>query len=474
MNALIAGKSDINRQARDFLASRCVDAIIVPDVDELKNFKGETGKFTVSAGDEKIYISFVVLTGNTDSPPGELYGFPVHGLFDDSVDVMASRSRHRADLFLLDHFRESSAYATVRALESARALSAKKREVYFLSRFVRTADYESEEMYAAARNAGVIFIEYDSLNIGRNGDLIEITARDEVLKHKIIPENIYSDGTRNVPDSFRRTAAIFRLRTDAWGYVNEDRYFLSPLHTSRRGVYHIGRAAARDLESALLYVIRDASVGVAGHGGAGAVRAAVDGNKCVLCYTCMRTCPHAAMLPDADARAMKNLVLACEGCGICVSLCPCNAITLSPENSLPFPNMRTAREKILMLCCENSAYHAIEEAMSLLGDISANIDAYPIPCGGRVSFEEIGEMLGIYGGVMAAVCHEGACRHFDGSGRACLQAERIVEMLRQAGLPGSSVGTARVSHAAPRELADAVSDFFDRALCSGAHAEMTL
>ncbi|MDR1509490.1 MAG: hydrogenase iron-sulfur subunit [Synergistaceae bacterium] len=473
MNALIAGKSDFNPQARDFLANRGVDAIVASDVSDLKNFEGEAGKFTVSVGDEKICVSFAVLTENTDSPPSALEGFPVNGLFDESVDVMASRSRRRADLFLLDHFRESPAYATVRALESARFLSLKKREVYFLSRFVRTADYESEELYAAARNAGVIFVEYESLDIGRNGELLEITASDGILNHKIIPENIYSDGARDVPDAFRRAAAIFRLRTDAGGYINEDRYFLPPVRTSRRGVYHIGRAAARDLESALLYVIRDAGFDAAGYGAANAVRAVVDGNKCVLCYTCWRTCPHAAMSPDADARAMKNLVLACEGCGICVSLCPCNAITLSPENPLPVPNARAERGKILMLCCENSAYHAVEEAMSLLGELSANIDACPIACGGRVSFEETGTMLGIYGGVMAAVCHEGACRHFDGGGRACLQTGRIAEMLRQAGISGSIVGTARVSHAAPRELADAVSDFFERAIRSDSRVETT-
>jgi heterodisulfide reductase subunit A len=388
----------------------------------------------------------------------------VNGLFDGSIDVMDARSRRCADLFLLDYFRESPAYATVRALKSARSLSARKREVYFLSRFVRTADYESEELYSAARNAGVVFVKYDELDIRRSGDLLEITADDGVMKHVITTENVYSDGSREVSGAFRRAAAIFRLRTDAGGHINGDRHFLSPVRTSRRGVYHIGRAAAFDLDSALLYVIRDADFDIAGYGGTDASRAVVDGNRCVLCYTCWRTCPHAAMFPDSDSRAMKNLALACEGCGICVSLCPCDAITLSPGEPIPYPNACAEREKILMLCCENSAYHAIEKAMPMLGDLAANIDARPIPCGGRVSFEEMGAMLGIYGGVMAAVCREGACRHFDGGGRACLQVERIAEMLRQAGVSGSIVDVARVSHASPKELADAAADFWERAV----------
>jgi Pyruvate/2-oxoacid:ferredoxin oxidoreductase delta subunit/coenzyme F420-reducing hydrogenase delta subunit len=474
LNVLIAGNSEINALARDFLASRGVDAIVVPDISELKSFEGECGKFTASIGDGKFSVSFAVLTENADCPPGELGGFHADGLFDCSVDVMASRSGRHADLFLLDYFRESPAYAAVRALESARFLSARKRAVYFLSRFVRTADYESEELYAAARNSGVIFVKYDALETGLSGGPLEITADDGVMKHRIISENVYSDGSREVSGAFRRAAEVFRLRTDAGGYINEDRHFLSPIHTSRRGVYHIGRAAARELESALLYAVRDARFDIAGYGRAETSRVTIDRNKCVLCRTCMRTCPHAAMFPDADSRTMKNLVFACEGCGICVSLCPCNAITLSSDNSSAAPNSRAASEKILMLCCENSAYHAVKEAMIMLGKLAANIDARPIPCGGSVSFEEIGDMLDEYGGVMAAVCYEGACRHFDGSGRACLQVGRIAEMLRQADIPGSIVGAARVSHAAPKELADAAADFWECAVAAKSRAEQIL
>jgi Pyruvate/2-oxoacid:ferredoxin oxidoreductase delta subunit/coenzyme F420-reducing hydrogenase delta subunit len=465
MNALIAGRSEINAHARDFLERFGVNAVVAPDVGELKNFEGEGGKFTAFFGNEKISVSFALLTENADCPPETLDGFPLNELYG-AVDVMASRSGRHADLFLLDYFRESPAYAAVRALESAGALAAKKRPVYFLSRFVRTADYESEELYAAARSTGVVFVKYDALDAVRNGDLLDVTADDGVIKHKIASENVYSDGPRKVSGEFRRAAAVFRLKTDSGGYINEDRHFLSPLRTSRRGVYHIGRAAARDLDSALLYVIRDALFDVAGYGRADASRAVIDGNKCVLCYTCRRTCPHAAMFPDEDSRSMKNLALACEGCGICVSLCPCDAITLSPDNSVSVSNGRTARGKILILCCENSAYRAMEEALPMLGELAANIDARPIPCGGRVSFEETGAMLGVYGGVMAAVCHEGACRHFDGGARACLQTGRIAEMLRLAGTTDAIVGTARVSHAAPGELADAAADFWERAVGS--------
>jgi hypothetical protein len=63
---------------------------------------------------------------------------------------------------------------------------------------------------------------------------------------------------------------------------------------------------------------------------------------------------------------------------------------------------------------------------------------------------------------MAAVCPDGACAHFDGNKRACLQAGRMADALKLAGLSGMDVATVQVSHAMPRTLADAVMDFMTR------------
>jgi coenzyme F420-reducing hydrogenase delta subunit len=166
------------------------------------------------------------------------------------------------------------------------------------------------------------------------------------------------------------------------------------------------------------------------------------------------------MIPDRAARAMKNLGAACEGCGICVPLCPCDAIALVGGNIRELPC--GGGRKTLIMCCENGANEVIDESLSLMGDLAADADIYPVPCGGRISFEELGNALENYGGVLAAVCPDGACKHFDGNKRACLQAGRMADMLNIAGLSGMDVATVRVSHAMPRALADAATDFMTR------------
>jgi heterodisulfide reductase subunit A len=465
MNMLIAGKSGINQAARAFFESRGVGVTMAEEISGIAKFEGEAGNFRVTTDGKETEAAFVLLTEPPACEPEPIDGGDIDGLFALSPDEMASRPREYPDVFLLDYFRESPAHATVRALGAAACLSAGKRRVHYLSRFTRTVDYESEALYAEARNAGVVFVKYDDVKITWSDDIFQIAASDGALEYEISTDHIYADGARDVGGKFRAATRLFGLRSDRDGFLVEDRHFLLPARTSRRGVYHVGRDAAPRADEIFSFILRDAKRDMTGFRG-GRARAEVDKNKCVLCHTCARVCPHAAMTPDRAARAMKNLVAACEGCGICVALCPCDAITLVGEGVRELPRGGGQRpgdcRKTLIMCCENGANEAIGEALSLMGDLAADADIYPVPCGGRIAFEEMGLALENYGGVMAAVCPDGACRHFDGNKRACLQAGRMADMLNAAGLSGMDVATVRASHAMPRALADAAADFMTR------------
>ena len=49
------------------------------------------------------------------------------------------------------------------ALEKGLELALKKKRVFFLARFIRTAGSALEKLYKEARNAGVTFIKYNKL-----------------------------------------------------------------------------------------------------------------------------------------------------------------------------------------------------------------------------------------------------------------------------------------------------------------------
>jgi heterodisulfide reductase subunit A-like polyferredoxin len=54
----------------------------------------------------------------------------------------------------------------------------------------------------------------------------------------------------------------------------------------------------------------------------------VDADKCAYCLTCLRVCPYGAMGKDPAQRVAQVIRTACQGCGICASECPAEAITL--------------------------------------------------------------------------------------------------------------------------------------------------
>lgn len=60
--------------------------------------------------------------------------------------------------------------------------------------------------------------------------------------------------------------------------------------------------------------------------------ARIDPDLCNMCDVCRRVCIY-----DAPYRTQKTYVIsdACDGCGLCVKLCPVKAISLVPRGNEP-------------------------------------------------------------------------------------------------------------------------------------------
>ena len=59
----------------------------------------------------------------------------------------------------------------------------------------------------------------------------------------------------------------------------------------------------------------------------GGIVAEVNSEKCVVCVTCVRTCPYGAPSIGDEGHAVIDPA-ECRGCGACVAECPGKAITL--------------------------------------------------------------------------------------------------------------------------------------------------
>ena len=461
MNVLIIGENKYNNRVSEFFSGKGCNPVIVTDVRQLRFFRGEAGSFIAKTKNAELKAELVILTEQPAAAPIEIAGLPARSLYEDEkASIKPKTDRLEPVVFLLDYACESPMAATIRALSDSAELAHNKRRVYYLAKFIRTAGRGVETLYREARDAGVTFVKYETLDITADEATEEfsIKASDGVLELAIRTRIIYADGGREVGERFVHAASKLGLTPNKDGYLLEDSYYLAPVLTSRRGVYHISRdLAAERLEEGLdhIFAYACACVGsglwdVPPHG-----IAQIDGNKCILCYHCHRACPHAALEPCTLARRMQSLPKACAGCGSCASVCPGNAITL--EKDIFYTGARGKADKTLVICCENSAAIAMEKTLPMLGEDAAGIETRTVPCGGRIGLEQLSDELGNYGKVIAAVCPDDACRHFSGNKRACAQTGRLSEMLERAGLSPERIRFTQVSHAMPGVFRDELS-----------------
>jgi len=478
LTALIIGENSCNSRVNDYFTHKGFTVASIPDVYKLRSVTGEVGNFRVDSkedtGIEDVHyteIDFIVLTEQPSAGPVEISGLMTRSLYEAGKTKAASKTAIlEPKVFLLDYACESPLAATISALSDAAELARNKRQVFYLAKFIRTAGRGIEALYNEARNAGVTFIKYEDIDI--RADLSEeeysISVSDGVQELEIKTKTVYADGDLDVGERFIYAVKKLNLTANEHGYLTEDKYYLSPVLTSRRGVYHITRdLAAERLDEGLEFIYAHAKSGIYYAPSYGV--AIIDGKKCVFCYNCYRACTHAALTPDTESNQMQCLKEACAGCGTCAGLCPANAITLEKDvvgvdddtENIKSVAKDTANAscKSLVLYCENSG-------CATLGDISAipevnftGIETQSVPCGGQIDLERLSEGLETYDRALAIVCPDDACRHFDGCKRACAQVKRLQDMLSAAGLDAKKVQVIQVSQAMPGVLKEELQEF---------------
>ena len=491
MRTLILGDSPLNPILAENLEKEGVSAAILADAGRFLKCSGQAGCYTITASDETLAVSSVIITEPVHCAAQEIDGMPTFSLMDaDIYETLARGKKEYPIAILLDHPSETPEYIAQTALDLAMRLVARKKKVAFLSKFVKGTAEGMEEACREARDAGVSFIKYETIESSWNeaGQAFSIKAHDGVFAIAIETPYLLT-GQCAESAALAAIAKKCRLRGETTGGLNADRFFLHPVFTTRRGIYYLHPALAtpgaeESLRGALRTILCDMKE-VAREVRSSAntqtqVFPEIDANKCAFCYTCYRACPHAALAPDMENSAMKTVEIACQACGICIAVCPGEAIRKQePDAAVPgaadevrgnqTPGAASGKETLgaampgatpkktcKVFCCENGAlqaYEAIAPALSIHG---AAVDMTPVSCGGRVSADVIAQALAAYDAVLIACCHAGACRHIDGEKRACKQAERAVALLDKAAITGKTVAILKGSHAAQNELKDKI------------------
>ena len=360
-------------------------------------------------------------------------------------------------MILLDYAEETPEYMTARGIGLAKRLSEKKKDVTFLSKTVKSGFGGSEIRYLEARNSGAAFVKYEkaSLSYDEERGKFIIEAGDGVFDLSIATPYVISVKSGETPELeiISKKLRLYKKNKkdkNQNGGLNDDKFFLYPAFSTRRGVYYVNPALiSPDMEQSVRQAVFAITADMAAIKAPGYVKEInrgfnfpeVDPDKCAFCYSCYRACVHGALEPDIGLSAMKVMESECEACGTCIAICPGEAIARKDSRRQP-----AGKGKYKIYCCENGAAYGFESLRPFLGEYGRIMDSERVACGGSVGADMLANDFKDYETVIVACCVEDACRHMDGEKRACRQVRRAAELLQKAGLAKKRVEIINVSH----------------------------
>jgi coenzyme F420-reducing hydrogenase delta subunit/Pyruvate/2-oxoacid:ferredoxin oxidoreductase delta subunit len=220
-----------------------------------------------------------------------------------------------------------------------------------------------------------------------------------------------------------------------------------PVSTNREGIFVVGGSRRVKKRYGALMDAENAAIRVRGLLGDGTVtvpanKAILDTGKCTFCLTCYRCCPHGAIYWSADNKPVISKI-ACQGCGICASECPMDAIQIGDFNDADMIDQvtqsvtakDTKQPTIVAFCCQNSGMEAARMADAFGMPLPKGLKTVAVPCAGKVDIDYVMHALAEGAdGVVVMACHNGNCKSENGSLFASWRAANAQDMIESIGL----------------------------------------
>jgi len=320
---------------------------------EIKNKDTRREKKSLNIG------AIVLATGCQSYFPSEKYGIDLSSQIISQSQLEELLSSKKAGLsginticFISGIISNDQRLKGDRLFNRALILATKyKIQVYILCKNVYVAEEGLEELYQQAREKGIIFLKYDQKKPEIRSK-VSINKIEVSLYDRLLGKDFYAEGKEfkiscdllvleeeiiPAPGS-KKLSEILQVGCDEEGFYQQKKISLQPVFTNRKGIFVVG--ACRGLKNIIQTLDDSGMTSLEVHNllkeklvRYNLDRAMADNDKCTLCLTCLRTCPHKAIQLEEDIELNQAKIkisdLACEGCGICVSQCPANAISLS-------------------------------------------------------------------------------------------------------------------------------------------------
>ena len=320
----------------------------------VKSYGGHLGEFKstilVDGRTEEIsYGAVIVATGGSEYQPTEyLHGENEHVVTQKELErriVLEPESLKEVKNLVMIQcvgcMDEDHPYCSRICCTAAVKNSLKLKElnpemnIYVLYRDMRTFSFK-ELFYKKARERGVRFLRYFLRQKPEVTDVDgkpQVKVFDQNLRSEVIFEPdllVLSAAVRPHPGS-KQVAEVYKLPTDQDGFFAEAHLKLRPVDFANAGIFlcglaHMPKFADEAMAQAKAAASRACTVLSQKQMYVGGAVAEVDGTKCAICLTCVRTCPYGVPRVDEAEGVIVINPAACQGCGNCATACPRGAI----------------------------------------------------------------------------------------------------------------------------------------------------
>ncbi|MFV0436223.1 MAG: FAD-dependent oxidoreductase [Desulfopila sp.] len=218
-----------------------------------------------------------------------------------------------------------------------------KRNIFILYRDMRTYA-QREALFRQARALGVIFINYEvhgKPKVTAKGSVLEVEVWDHVLHRPlaIMADMVILASAIRPREDATALARLLRLPVDGDGFFLEAHAKLRPVDCATDGIFvaglaHYPKPVEESVAQALAAASRAATLLSRQTVTLEAITARVIEKNCDGCALCIDVCPYLAIrLVEERAGATGKIVAVneaqCKGCGLCMGTCPKRGIEIA-------------------------------------------------------------------------------------------------------------------------------------------------
>jgi len=307
-----------------------------------------------------------------------------------------------------------------------------------------------EDLYNRAKKAGVKFIrglpseikeDRRTCNLWLMG---ENTLQNEIYKINV-DMTILSVGLEARKDS-EIIQRLLTLSRNQDGFFLEAHPKLRPVDAATGGVFFAGCAESpKDIRDSVTQASAAAAragiLMVKGKVTVEAITPIFDPEKCKACGLCVKVCPYNALTLNKELKKITIVEAACGGCGTCAAECPSGALTQSHFTDeqivaqIDAVTEHDANKKVVAFCCNWCSYAGADFAGVSRMQYPPNVRIIRTMCSGRVSqkFVERAFARGA-AAVMVTGCHLGDCHYINANYQTQKRVERLWKKMEQNGL----------------------------------------